>query len=125
MKINKKHLLSLFDQPVKDTIPQLGVGDTVRIGVLLVEGNKERTQYFEGTVISYKTRGGQPIVLVRKLSQGIGVEKTFLLASPKIVSVERKKMSKVRRAKLYFLRGLSGSKPRKLKDQSWKLKDAS
>lgn len=125
MKFNKKHLLSLFDQPVKETIPQLGVGDTVRIGVLLVEGNKERTQYFEGTVISYKTRGGQPIVLVRKLSQGIGVEKTFLLASPKIVSVERKKMSKVRRAKLYFLRGLSGSKPRKLKDQSWKLKDAS
>lgn len=125
MKFNKNHLLSLFNQPVKETIPQLGVGDTVRIGVLLVEGNKERTQYFEGTVISYKTRGGQPIVLVRKLSQGIGVEKTFLLASPKIVSVERKKMSKVRRAKLYFLRGLSGSKPRKLKDQSWKLKDAS
>ena len=125
MKFNKNHLLSLFNQPVKETIPQLGVGDTVRIGILLVEGNKERTQYFEGTVISYKTRGGQPIVLVRKLSQGIGVEKTFLLASPKIVSVERKKMSKVRRAKLYFLRGLSGSKPRKLKDQSWKLKDAS
>ena len=83
MKINKKHLLSLFDQPVKDTIPQLGVGDTVRIGVLLVEGNKERTQYFEGTVISYKTRGGQPIVLVRKLSQGIGVEKLFLLNEKK------------------------------------------
>lgn len=125
MKINKNHLLSLFNQPPKENIPQLGVGDTVRIGILLVEGNKERTQYFEGTVISYKTRGNQPIVLVRKLSQGVGVEKTFLLASPKIVSVERKKMSKVRRAKLYFLRGLNGSKPRKLKDQSWKLKDAS
>ena len=97
----------------------------MRIGILLVEGNKERTQYFEGTVISYKTRAGQPIILVRKLSQGIGVEKTFLLASPKVVSVERKKLSKVRRAKLYFLRGLTGSKPRKLKDQSWKLKDAS
>lgn len=125
MKINKTRLLSLFNQPPKENIPQLGVGDTVRIGILLVEGNKERTQYFEGTVISYKTRDGQPIVLVRKLSQGVGVEKTFLLASPKIVSVERKKMSKVRRAKLYFLRGLNGSKPRKLKDQSWKLKDAS
>lgn len=125
MKINKNYLLSLFDQPTKENIPQLSVGDTVRIGILLVEGNKERTQYFEGTIISYKTRGGQPIVLIRKLSQGVGVEKTFLLASPKIVSVERKKLSKVRRAKLYFLRGLNGSKPRKLKDQSWKLKDAS
>ena len=125
MKINKNHLLSLFKQPLKTDLPQLSVGDTVRIGVLLVEGNKERTQYFEGTIISYKNRNGQPIILVRKLSQGIGVEKTFLLASPKIVSVERKKLSKVRRAKLYFLRGLNGSKPRKLKDQSWKLKDAS
>ncbi len=125
MKINKNHLLSLFKQPLKADLPQLSVGDTVRIGVLLVEGNKERTQYFEGTIISYKSRDGQPIILVRKLSQGIGVEKTFLLASPKIVSVERKKLSKVRRAKLYLLRGLNGSKPRKLKDQSWKLKDAS
>ncbi len=125
MKINKTRLLSLFDQTPKAEIPQLTVGDTVRIGILLVEGNKERTQYFEGTIISYKKRGGQPIILVRKLSQGIGVEKIFLLASPKIVTIERKKLSKVRRAKLYFLRGLTGSKPRKLKDQSWKLKDAS
>ena len=125
MKINKNYLLSLFNQQPKVNLPQLSVGDTVRIGILLIEGNKERTQYFEGTIISYKTRGGQPIALVRKLSQGVGVEKTFLLASPKIVSVERKKLSKVRRAKLYFLRGLTGSKPRKLKDQSWKLKDAS
>lgn len=125
MKFNKKHLLSIFDQPARANLPQLGVGDTVRIGILLVEGNKERTQYFEGIIIAYKTRGGQPIALVRKMSQGVGVEKTFLLASPKVVSVERKKLSKVRRAKLYFLRGLNGSKPRKLKDQSWKLKDAS
>jgi large subunit ribosomal protein L19 len=125
MKLNKNHLLSLFNQQPKINLPQLSVGDTVRIGILLVEGNKERTQYFEGTIIAYKTRGGQPIALVRKMSQGVGVEKTFLLASPKVVSVERKKLSKVRRSKLYFLRGLTGSKPRKLKDQSWKLKDAS
>ena len=125
MKINKNYLLSLFDESPKINIPVLTVGDTVRIGILLVEGNKERTQYFEGIIISYKSRGGKPIILVRKMSQGIGVEKTFLLASPKIVSIERKKLSKVRRAKLYFLRGLNGFKPRKLKDQSWKLKDAS
>lgn len=125
MKINKNYLLSIFDETPKINIPVLNVGDTVRIGILLIEGNKERTQYFEGTIISCKPRAGKPIILVRKMSQGIGVEKTFLLTSPKIVSIERKKLSKVRRAKLYFLRGLNGSKPRKLKDQSWKLKDAS
>jgi large subunit ribosomal protein L19 len=125
MKINKNYLLSIFDEAPKINIPILNVGDTVRIGILLIEGNKERTQYFEGTIISCKPRGGKPIILVRKMSQGVGVEKTFLLTSPKIVSIERKKLSKVRRAKLYFLRGLNGSKPRKLKDQSWKLKDAS
>lgn len=125
MKFNKKHLLSVFNQPARANLPQLGVGDKVRIGIVIIEGNKERTQYFEGLIIAYKTRGGQPIALVRKISQGIGVEKTFLLASPKVVSVERKKLTKSRRAKLYFLRGLNGSKPRKLKDQSWKLKEVS
>jgi large subunit ribosomal protein L19 len=105
--------------------PTILVGDTVRIGVLLIEGNKERTQFFEGTVIAIKKREGRRILRVRKLSQGIGIEKLFLLDSPKVVSLERKKMTKVRRAKLYFLRGLGSTKPKKLKDQSWKLKSGS
>nr|YP_010478805.1 ribosomal protein L19 [Neustupella aerophytica]YP_010478875.1 ribosomal protein L19 [Neustupella aerophytica]UVI61110.1 ribosomal protein L19 [Neustupella aerophytica]UVI61180.1 ribosomal protein L19 [Neustupella aerophytica] len=105
--------------------PTIGVGDTIRVGVLLIEGNKERTQFFEGTVIAIKKREGRRIVRVRKLSQGIGIEKLFLLDSPKVVSVERKKITKVRRAKLYFLRGLGSTKPKKLKDQSWKLKSGS
>ena len=105
--------------------PNVSVGDTVRIGVLLVEGNKERTQYFEGTVIAIKSREGRKSLRVRKLSQGIGIEKLFLLDSPKIVSLERKKITKVRRAKLYFLRNLGSTKTKKLKDQSWKLKSGS
>lgn len=106
-------------------LPPISVGDTVRIGVLLVEGNKERTQFFEGTVIAIKKRQGRKILRVRKLSQGIGIEKLFVLDSPKVVSVERKKITKVRRAKLYFLRKLGSTKTKKLKDQSWKLKTGS
>nr|YP_009550347.1 ribosomal protein L19 [Characiopsis acuta]YP_009550411.1 ribosomal protein L19 [Characiopsis acuta]QAA11281.1 ribosomal protein L19 [Characiopsis acuta]QAA11338.1 ribosomal protein L19 [Characiopsis acuta] len=105
--------------------PTISVGDTVRVGVLLIEGNKERTQFFEGTVLAIKKREGRKILRVRKLSQGIGIEKLFLLDSPKVVSVERKKITKVRRAKLYFLRGLGSTKTKKLKDQSWKLKSGS
>ena len=109
----------------RPNFPTVAVGDTVRIGVLLVEGNKERTQYFEGTVISIKSREGKKRLQVRKLSQGVGIEKLFLLDSPKIVSLERKKITKVRRAKLYFLRNLGSTKTKKLKDQSWKLKSGS
>jgi len=117
--------LSISRSASKPNFPTVSVGDTVRIGVLLVEGNKERTQYFEGTVIAIKSREGRKSLRVRKLSQGIGIEKLFLLDSPKIVSLERKKITKVRRAKLYFLRNLGSTKTKKLKDQSWKLKSGS
>lgn len=108
----------------KNETTQIGVGDTVRIGILLVEGSKERTQYFEGTVVSIKSRQGRRSVRIRKISQGVGIEKVFLLDSPKIVGIERKKITKVRRAKLYFLRKGGSAKTKKLKDQSWKLKSA-
>jgi len=101
---------------------QIGVGETVRIGVVMVEGTKERTQFFEGTVIAIKSQQGRKIIRVRKLSQGVGIEKIFPLDSPKIVSIERKKVTKVRRAKLYFLREAANGKVKRLKDQSWKLK---
>ena len=114
--------LRSIDRP---EFPTVSVGDTVRLGVLLVEGNKERTQYFEGTIIAIKSREGRKSLRVRKLSQGIGIEKLFLLDSPKVVSLERKKITKVRRAKLYFLRNLGSTNTKKLKDQSWKLKSGS
>ena len=117
--------VSLQSSTSRLEFPIVSVGDTVRIGVLLIEGNKERTQYFEGTVIAIKKRDGKQSLRVRKLSQGIGIEKLFLLDSPKVVSVERKKITKVRRAKLYFLRTLGSTKTKKLKDQSWKLKSGS
>ena len=117
--------VSALSSVSRPEFPTVSVGDTVRIGVLLVEGNKERTQYFEGTVIAIKSREGKKSLRVRKLSQGIGIEKLFLLNSPKVVSVERKKITKVRRAKLYFLRNLGSTKTKKLKDQSWKLKSGS
>nr|YP_008519864.1 ribosomal protein L19 [Microchloropsis salina]AGI99218.1 ribosomal protein L19 [Microchloropsis salina]AHX25519.1 50S ribosomal protein L19 [Microchloropsis salina] len=117
--------VSLTSSISRPDFPTVSVGDTVRIGVLLVEGNKERIQYFEGTIIAIKKREGKQSLRVRKLSQGIGIEKLFLLDSPKVVSVERKKITKVRRAKLYFLRALGGTKTKKLKDQSWKLKSGS
>lgn len=113
------------DLELKNAKNAISVGDTVRIGVLLLEANKERTQFFEGTVIAIKRREGRKILRVRKLSQGIGIEKLFLLDSPKIVSLERKKITKIRRAKLYFLRKLGTTKTKKLKDQSWKLKSGS
>lgn len=116
---------SISGSASRPNFPIVSVGDTVRIGVLLVEGNKERTQYFEGTIIAIKSREGKKSLRVRKLSQGIGIEKLFLLDSPKIVSLERKKITKVRRAKLYFLRNLGSTKTKKLKDQSWKLKSQS
>lgn len=109
---------------LKNDTSQISVGDTVRIGILLVEGSKERTQYFEGTVVSIKSRQGRRSIRIRKISQGVGIEKVFLLDSPKIVGVERKKITKVRRAKLYFLRKGGSAKTKKLKDQSWKLKSA-
>ena len=116
---------SISSSTSRPNFPNVSVGDTVRIGVLLVEGNKERTQYFEGTIIAIKSHEGRKSLRVRKLSQGIGIEKLFLLDSPKIVSLERKKITKVRRAKLYFLRNLGSTKTKKLKDQSWKLKSGS
>lgn len=109
-------------QNLTTNITQVGVGETIRIGVIMIEGTKERTQFFEGTVIAIKSQQGKKILRVRKLSQGVGIEKIFPLDSPKIVSIERKKVTKVRRAKLYFLREAATGKAKKLRDQSWKLK---
>ena len=78
---------SLTSSISRPEFPTVSVGDTVRIGVLLIEGNKERTQYFEGTIIAIKKREGKQSLRVRKLSQGIGIEKLFKLESTKIVSL--------------------------------------
>ena len=93
---------------------EVEIGDIVRIGYLIPEGEKDRTQFYEGVIIAKQNRGLGKSFTLRRSVQGIGVEQVFLLNSPKIVSVTRKQSSKVRRAKLYYLRELSG-KSTKLK----------
>ena len=90
------------------------IGDIIRIGYLIPEGDKDRTQYYEGVIIAKQNKGLGKSFTLRRSVQGIGVEQVFLLNSPKIVSITRKQSSKVRRAKLYYLRELSG-KSTKLK----------
>nr|YP_010444332.1 ribosomal protein L19 [Fibrocapsa japonica]UTE95218.1 ribosomal protein L19 [Fibrocapsa japonica] len=91
---------------------QTDIGDTVRLGIKIREGSKERIQYYEGVVISKKNSGINKSVCIRKIVQGIGIERIFLLNSPKILSLEIKKSAKVKKSKLYFLRKLSGKATR-------------
>ena len=88
------------------------VGDILRIGYIIPEGDKERTQYYEGLVISKQNKGLGKTFTLRRTVQGIGVEQVFLLNSPKIVSILKKQASKVRRSKLYFIRALKGKATR-------------
>jgi len=91
---------------------RLEIGDILRIGYTILEGGKERTQYYEGLVISQSNRGLGRSFTLRRSVQGVGVEQIFLLNSPKIVSITKKQSSKVRRAKLYFIRELTGKATR-------------
>jgi large subunit ribosomal protein L19 len=88
------------------------VGDILRIGYSIPEGEKERTQFYEGLVISKNNRGLGKTFTLRRSVQGIGVEQIFCLYSPKIISLLKKQSSKVRRAKLYFIRSLTGKAAR-------------
>ena len=97
----------------KADIPEFRVGDTVRVGVRVVEGNRERTQEFEGVVIRRRSGGINENFTVRRIaSHGIGVERTFLLHSPRVERVEVLRRGRVRRAKLYYLRDRSGKAAR-------------
>jgi large subunit ribosomal protein L19 len=91
---------------------QIEVGDIIRLGYLIPEGDKERTQYYEGLIISKSNRNLGKSFTLRRTVAGVGVEQIFLLHSPKIVSITKKQSSKVRRAKLYFIRSLSGKATR-------------
>ena len=91
-------------EQLKADVPQFNVGDTVRVHALIKEGNRERIQVFEGTVIKRQNGGVRETFTVRKNSNGIGVEKTWPLHSPSVENVEVVRRGKVRRAKLYYLR---------------------
>jgi large subunit ribosomal protein L19 len=97
---------------LKTNLPNLKVGDGIKVGVKIIEGNKERIQYYEGTIIAKKNTALNTSITVRKVLQGIGVERIFLIHSPKIDSIEILRSSKIRRSKLYYLRNLSGKASR-------------
>lgn len=96
---------------------QFNVGDRIRVHVRVIEGDKERIQPFEGDVIAFKGSGVNRSFTVRKISSGVGVERIFPFASPKVAKIEMVKQGKVRRAKLYYLRNLSG-KAARIKDKN-------
>ena len=93
---------------LKAEVPSFNVGDTVNVSVKVIEGAKERIQAFEGVVIAKKNGGIRETFTVRRISYGIGVERTFPVHSPKVAKITVVKKGKVRRAKLYYLRNLTG-----------------
>ena len=99
-------------QRMKKSIPEFSPGDTVIVRVNVVEGDKKREQAFEGVVIAKRNRGLRSSFIVRKISSGEGVERTFQTYSPLIASIEVKRKGDVRRAKLYYLRARSGKSAR-------------
>ena len=94
------------------TLPLIRIGDTVRVHVKIVEGSKSRVQVYEGTVIARKHTGIRESITVRKISNGVGVERIFPLQAPVVEQIEVKSRHRVRRAKLYFLRALRGKRAR-------------
>ena len=100
----------LSEQYMKPELPEMNVGDTVRVTVRVKEGNRVRNQAFEGTIIARKHGGINETITVRRISYNVGCEKVFPVHSPTIVSIETIRRGKVRRAKLYYLRGRVGKK---------------
>ncbi len=103
---------SLTEEQIRTDLPKFEVGNTVRIQVKVKEGSRERLQAYEGTVIAIKHGGISETVTVRRVSYGIGVERTFPVNSPSIASIEVIRKGKVRRAKLYYLRDRYGKSAR-------------
>ena len=108
----QKTITSVEKQFQKPNLPVLKIGDNIKIGVKIIEGNRERIQFYEGTIIVKKNNSINTTITVRKTLQGIGIERIFLIHSPKIDSIQVLRSSKVRRSKLYYLRNLKGKASR-------------
>ena len=112
-KLNIQQTINQVEKDfLKTNLPVLRIGDNVKIGVKIIEGNKERVQFYEGTIIAKKNSSVNTTITVRKTLQGIGVERIFLIHSPKVDSISVLRSSKVRRSKLYYLRNLKGKASR-------------
>ncbi len=114
--MNKKINLVTAGQ-IRNDIPEFHVGDTIGVSVNVFEGDKERIQIFKGIVMGIKGSGVSKTFRVRKISNGVGVERIFPVNSPRIAKVEVMKHGSVRRAKLYYLRGLTGKAATKIKEK--------
>ena len=110
-------LREVVEDQLRTDHPQFKAGDQVRVHVRVIEGDKERIQHFEGNVLSIRGGGASKTFTVRKMSSGVGVERIFPYNSPKIAKIEILKEGKVRRAKLFYLRKLSG-KAARIKDKN-------
>ena len=107
------NIISVLEQEqLRKDIPDFRPGDTVKVHVKVVEGNRERVQVFEGVVIGRQNGGVRETFSVRRVSYGIGVERTFLVHSPRLAKIEVSRRGIVRRAKLHYLRGLTGKAAR-------------
>jgi large subunit ribosomal protein L19 len=109
---NIRGLLTLESQFLNLNLPLIRVGDTVKLGVSITEGNKERIQFTEGVIISKRSSGINSTITLRRVMQGVGVERVYLVHSPKLKTVEVLRSSRVRRAKLYYLRSRFGKATR-------------
>ena len=111
--LSSSNLIKEFErEQLKEQLPEIYVGDTVKVGVKITEGNKERVQPYEGVVIAKRHGGLNQTITVRRIFQGIGVERVFMLHSPQVASLKVERRGKVRRAKLFYLRDRVGKATR-------------
>ena len=111
--LSASKLIKEFEnEQLKKELPEIYVGDTVKVGVKITEGNKERVQPYEGVVIAKRHGGINQTITVRRIFQGIGVERVFMLHSPQVASLKVERRGKVRRAKLFYLRDRVGKATR-------------
>ena len=109
---NYNVMARIEESQLKSSLPRISIGDTVKIGILIQEGNKERVQAYEGTVIAKHKAGINTNITVRRVFQGVGVERVILVHSPRVTTIDILKSSKIRRAKLYYLRDRMGKATR-------------
>ncbi|MDX1931836.1 MAG: 50S ribosomal protein L19 [Capsulimonadales bacterium] len=121
MAVNANVIRDIEMAQKRADVPQFRGGDTLRIHVKVIEGGKERIQVFEGVALTRRGEGIRDTVVVRKVSNGVGVERTFLVHSPRLDRIEVMRRGRVRRAKLFYLRNLSGKAARIKEDRSGRM----
>ena len=116
--MNQDLVRAVEERHVRQNIPTFGPGDTLRVDVKVVEGTRERIQAFEGTCTARAGEGVKQTFTVRRVTQGVGIERIFMLHSPRLDKIVVRRQGKVRRAKLYYLRGRIGSKALRIKEKA-------